>query len=568
MPRSSRIALASLAILAACGCTAPLQAQEADSIVLRGLELESAGRIREAASAYREGLAGRDITGALLGLERTYVELGWSDSLLAPIEVLIARRPSDSMVRMVQLRTLQSLGREAELRAAFEGWVRVQPREATPYREYARLLLQRGRSSTADSVLRRARVALGGTGKLELELAQLRAAQGQWVASAEAWRVALREQPYLEQAASHALAPTPAGSRDDVRAIFLAPPVEGPARLALAGLEAAWGSPADGWRALRDLPADSASAAAWAEFGGRMEGEERWALAYEALGAALRVRPSGPLAFRTATAALNAGDAVATLRLAPIPAGRDSASASEGLVSLHVQALARLGRAAAAEELVERMDRWLTPGERSSLARVVAFGWVRAGDMDRARRALSAAGVDGDSSDASGWLALYGGDIRSARTLLRGGTERTPELASALAVIARLRVDSAPAVGHAFLLLARRDSAGAAAALARAAQAHADAASVLLVMAAQVHAARGELPQAETLWRRVVEQHEGSAEAPLASLDWARALAARGDKPGAIARLEHLILTYPQSALVPQARRELELLRGAIPGVP
>jgi hypothetical protein len=29
--------------------------------------------------------------------------------------------------------------------------------------------------------------------------------------------------------------------------------------------------------------------------------------------------------------------------------------------------------------------------------------------------------------------------------------------------------------------------------------------------------------------------------------------------------LEHLILTYPQSALVPQARRKLDEARGAIP---
>jgi hypothetical protein len=33
-----------------------------------------------------------------------------------------------------------------------------------------------------------------------------------------------------------------------------------------------------------------------------------------------------------------------------------------------------------------------------------------------------------------------------------------------------------------------------------------------------------------------------------------------------VARLEHLILTYPQSALIPQARRELELARNGIPG--
>ena len=38
-----------------------------------------------------------------------------------------------------------------------------------------------------------------------------------------------------------------------------------------------------------------------------------------------------------------------------------------------------------------------------------------------------------------------------------------------------------------------------------------------------------------------------------------------GRKDGAISPLEHLILTYPESALVPQARRALDQARGAVP---
>jgi hypothetical protein len=39
----------------------------------------------------------------------------------------------------------------------------------------------------------------------------------------------------------------------------------------------------------------------------------------------------------------------------------------------------------------------------------------------------------------------------------------------------------------------------------------------------------------------------------------------RGELAAGIARLEHMILTYPLSALVPQARRELEAARRGIP---
>jgi hypothetical protein len=69
------------------------------------------------------------------------------------------------------------------------------------------------------------------------------------------------------------------------------------------------------------------------------------------------------------------------------------------------------------------------------------------------------------------------------------------------------------------------------------------------------------------LWETVVEKHSQSPEAAEADLEWARVLGARGDRAGSIARLEHMILSYPSSALLPQARRELELLRGRIPPI-
>ena len=93
---------------------------------------------------------------------------------------------------------------------------------------------------------------------------------------------------------------------------------------------------------------------------------------------------------------------------------------------------------AEAERLVARYDRFLSPGAHNTLTRTIAWGWVRTGDMNRARAALAATGAEGDSSDAAGWLALYEGNLKSARGLLRGGTESSPELALGA------RVDRAP----------------------------------------------------------------------------------------------------------------------------
>ena len=42
-------------------------------------------------------------------------------------------------------------------------------------------------------------------------------------------------------------------------------------------------------------------------------------------------------------------------------------------------------------------------------------------------------------------------------------------------------------------------------------------------------------------------------------------LLAQDRSSDAVSQLEHLILTYPESALVPQARRRLDQARGAVP---
>jgi tetratricopeptide (TPR) repeat protein len=562
---------ACLVLMALFAPRATLHAQltEDTTAFYKALELESAGKYKEAAPLFRTALNTQSAVSALLGLERVYAELGWSDSLLAPLDTLIRRYPKETVYRSVQLRTLQSLGREDQLHVAIDRWVKEVPGDPSPYREYARLLLQRGLTASADSVIRQARQALGSTNDLQLEIAQLRAAMGLWEESAQAWRLALATSPYLEQAAIYALMPTPVGTRSAVRQVLLATPVDVTARRALAGLEMGWGSPTDGWVALKDLPPDSASAAAWTDFATRAEGEERWPLARDALVAALHWRRTPELTLRAANAAVRAADPGTALALLPVDAPvTDSARAARTTVPLQARALAMIGRPGAAERLVDRYDRWFTPGTRTTLTRAVALGWVRSGDMARARASLSGAGTEGDSSDAAGWLALYEGNLRTARVLLRTSTETTPELASALAIIARIHADSAPALGKAFLLLARNDTVGAATAFAEAAerQASGDATSILLATAAQLRAALRDDAQAMVLWRRIVEQQSTTPEAPSAELEWARALRRHGDTAGAAVRLEHLILTYPQSALVPQARRELDLVRSGIPG--
>ena len=543
------------------------QAQEADSpVVQRALILENAGKYREAAQLFRAAIGALPNAGALLGLERAYAELGMSDSLLAPLDSLIARDPREPLYRSVQLRTLQMLRRDDRLRAAFERWVRDAPRDPAPYREYARLLLQLGRSSSADSIVQRGRVALGGARDLEYETAQLRAAQGQWRASAEAWRRALPDAPHLASAAAYALAPTPASARDTIRAIFLGRPAEPGARSALAELELAWGRPRDAWDALRGITPDTTAARLWGEFGERAFADERFVIARDALDASLRISPSRALALIAAAAALRAGTPADVFRLLPLDAARagaDSARDAREVVPLHVEALAAVRRPADAEAMVERYDRHFAPGQRMRLARALATAWVQAGEIARARTALRAAGEDADSSEAAGWLALYEGRLDAARALLKGTRETGSDLTLALGILSRTRGDAAPELGAAFLALARGDSSRAAMQLVAAAARHQDAASAILAAAARLLATAGTGDGAVALWQRIVTQYPESPEAAESELEWARTLRRRGDVAGAIAHLEHLILSAPASALLPQARRELELARGA-----
>jgi hypothetical protein len=133
----------------------------------------------------------------------------------------------------------------------------------------------------------------------------------------------------------------------------------------------------------------------------------------------------------------------------------------------------------------------------------------------------------------------------------------------AQAIIARTRADRAPQLGAAFLALARHDSVKAATLFEGATAELPDAAPMLLATAAGIRHARGDDSGPVALWQRILEKYGDSADAPPAELALARALLASGDRAGAKAHAEHLILTYQSSALVPQARRLLDTLGGA-----
>jgi hypothetical protein len=64
---------------------------------------------------------------------------------------------------------------------------------------------------------------------------------------------------------------------------------------------------------------------------------------------------------------------------------------------------------------------------------------------------------------------------------------------------------------------------------------------------------------------RAADNPAAPAVAPVAELELARLMLAAARRSEAQGMLEHLILTYPASAVVPEARRVLDVVKGAVP---
>ncbi len=560
-PALIRIAVLTVGVAAATSsldaqARAPMVNQSAP-LIARAIDHENAGRYEQARTAWLEVVQAGAIAQGVLGLERVYTMTGDEARLVPLLDSLVPLMPTDPQLRGVQLRTLVVIGRDAQADSAFRAWKDLRPRDVAPYRDYSRILLYNSRAAAADSVLQEASVALGATRELLLESAQMRAALGRWKDAADAWRETMRDQPYYETAAVFSLGPAPLEQRDVIRTALLAEQPTIGSRHALALLELGWGAPLAGWQVLKDLPRSDTTVHVWGAYAEEAERVQAWGAARDALVAVHAAKPSPAVAERGAEAALKSNDPETALRLAR--AARVSGESPRyEIVAMELDALARLGRGEEAERTLAAVAPQIGARARG-FSRTIAWAWIRAGDIPRARAALADATLDADDA-VGGWLALYDGDLVTARRALRFGDVAAPEAVQALALLTRTRAERSATVGSAFLALARADSSGAVTQLLRAADELSDAAPLLLAMAARVETRRGADARALPLWTRVAEGYTSAPEAAEARLEWGRLLKRRGDLRGARSQFENLILSYPTSALVPQARRELDAL--------
>jgi tetratricopeptide (TPR) repeat protein len=214
----------------------------------------------------------------------------------------------------------------------------------------------------------------------------------------------------------------------------------------------------------------------------------------------------------------------------------------------------------------------LTGEDAQALRLDLARAFTGRGDLPAAESILGR-----DSSVAAvaqrGWIALYRGDLALADSQFRragpyaGPRDDATARTAMLALLQTIDAARAPELGRALLLLAGGDSAAAVPALREAARRlGARSRAGVLTLAGRVAARPGGDPEtALRLLTDAVAADDGGAFAPEAELVAARVLLRQGRTADAIARLEHLILTHPGSAFTPEARRELERARGAVP---
>ena len=542
--------------------TMPVGAQEmgtstTDSLVLRALELED-GKPREAVALYRRAFAGNAMAPALLGLERVYTTLGMVDSLLPLLRDAIRTDPRNGVVRSVQLRTLTALQRDDELTAAFRDWVRAAPGEAAPFKEYARLLLENGRSAAADSVLTVAARMVRDPRDFSAELAQVASAQRMWNEAGRRWRETLTQTPQLSQAAVFALALASGAGRDSVRLNLLAEPAWLPARRVLASLELLWGQPRQAWLAFAGLRVDNETVGAWKEFAEEADARSMPVASRDAWAAIHKQMRDPQSALRAADAALSSGEAAIALQFASsAQALLTSALGLRDAVPVRLRAMAALGKAADALALVDSVRPKVVPMQLQMLERELMWAWLRVGDAVRARPLVAKL----DEDEATALLAVYDGDFDTARTALRNTDASNTLLLMPRALLARTSMPTSRAVGAAFTALARRDTTAAVTQFLSSVTDVGDAAPLVLAMSARLLTATNDDARAVPVWTRIVIEYSTSPEAPEGDLEWARAALRAKDGGTAIARLEHLLLTYPTSALAPQARRELDTAR-------
>ena len=547
----------------------------------RAFDLERRGDYPAAAVAYRAVLAGAPgDPAALLGLERVLLPLDRSAEILPEVRAGLAANPRSGPLYGVALRAWAALDQPDSMRVVVERWAQVAPGDETPYREWGAAALGRHDRSSALEAYTRARERLHRTDALAAEMAQLDYADGNYQGALKEWLAAVRRIPGYRVTAVATLGQAPDAARPALLAL-LQRESDLPARRLEAELRVRWGDPLGGLQVLERALPENRALAVEALRGvldqlrplQTREGKLAQGRTLEELA---RRTPDGEgsrLRLEAARVFSAAGDRESARRmLAGLADDRNAPEGiSAGAATTLVNVLIAEGKLDEAGRRLSEIQPTTAVDELAGLRRRLVLGWVRAGQLTRADSTLGAdSTVEG--SALRGEIQLYQGDVAGAIESFKAAGPYAGERIDAtqrtalLALLQPMEADSLPALGRALLVLAQGDTSEAAARLEKAAAdlPPAKGGAEVRLLAGRLYGQVGKPGDAERLFREAAAQ-DAPGTAPAAELALAELLIEQGRSADAIPRLEHLILTYPESALVPEARRRLDQARGAVP---
>lgn len=519
---------------------------------------------------------------ALLAYERVLRLQDNVEGVLGAVERLLEAEPTSALGHQIRVRVLAELDRVEELEEALGGWIRATPKLETPYREAASIWQGRGNYRRALKVLEEGRSRLGRGDALALELGEVALVLGDVGRAVREWDRAIGD-----DGRGYTLVRRRLGASQDGGARVVAGLIEAltsskssVARQRVAvelAIGAGRGEDAEriARRVLKELPA-AARMGFLVEVARRADGAHLPKLAYWAYGALLEQRLEHPLAVRgrLGALALELGDTVAArehfriLEEAHEPGSEERRQA----VAVQIELTAQRGEVDPAITALQRFRQEFPDApETDRLAALLADHLLDRGDREGAEGAL--VGVSGPRTGMlRGRLALLEGDPAAARSafLLAApqleGAEATEAIALAT-LLRRLSPEGGELLAHT-LRLAGADSVaeGVGLLVEKGATLERREYAALLDFAAGL-ADRAELAEeAERIRRVIVTELPDAPEAAAALLALGRALAAEaGGLEEARSYLKRLLLEHPRSALVPQARRELDRLEGRLP---
>ena len=557
----------------------PLRAQ--DPAMAHAFELERRGNYAAAIEAYRALLSAKPgELSALLGLERSLLPMGRSAEIMPQARAALDANPRSAPLFGVALRAWAAADEPDSMRATAERWAAAAPGDETPYREWGAAALSQRDRAGARRAYRLGRERLHRPDALAPELAQLAVADGDFSGALREWLPAIRRLPGYRATAASTLSQAP----DSVRpALFrqLTQEADLPARRLEADLRARWGDPGRALETLQgSLPEDRGQAlealrGLLDQVRSRPSRDARVATGriLELIAERSSESERARLRLEAARAYTAAGERDAARRmLIGIADDRDApGTIASGATTTLVQVLIGEGKLDEAAQRLAAHRGEMGGEEYALLQRRLALGYVQSGQLPRAEAAIAGdSTVDGLA--LSGRVHLYGGDVAGAIERFKaagpfaGERAEATERTALLALLQPIESDSLPALGMALLELARGDTAAAIAGLDGVAAdlpAPKGGAEVRL-LAGRLAAAIGKTGDAERLLKAAVSV-DAPGTAPAAELALAEVLLDQRRSAEAVAQLEHLILTYPASALVPQARRRLDEARGAVP---